>query len=141
MGNPGKRAVNTREPDPDYLTDLTPPEWMPEGAKIIWREEAPKFRKARLLTVLDVAAFADLCVAQWDYRRAVLRTGENDVNEENDGLNPWAIVKSMSSKRMNGLLAKFGGTPVDRTRVEINPQASLFGDDKPKPDPSEAFFH
>jgi P27 family predicted phage terminase small subunit len=152
MGNPGKRASNKREPDPEYLADLTPPDWLPEGAKVIWREEAPKFRKARLLTEIDVMAFADLCVAQWDFRRAVLKTGENDVKaklrEDEDGnvqevgehVSPWAIVKSMSSKRMNGLLSKFGATPADRSRVEINPQASLFGDDKPH-DPASAFFH
>lgn len=152
MGNPGKRASSPREPDPEYLADLSPPDWLPEGAKAVWREEAPKFRKARLLTEIDVMAFADLCVAQWDFRRSVLRTGEDDVKtklkEDEEGnvqsvgehLNPWAIVKSMASKRMNGLLAKFGGTPADRTRVEVNPQASLF-DDKSKPDPASAFFH
>ena len=61
MGNPGKRASAQREPDPDYLQDLTPPEWLSAGARVVWLEEAPKFRAARLLTTIDVMAFAALC--------------------------------------------------------------------------------
>jgi P27 family predicted phage terminase small subunit len=151
-GNPGKRSTKTKEPDPDYLQDLSPPEWMPEKAQAVWREEAPKFRKARLLTEVDVLAFAAMCIAASDYRRAVEKTGENDVKanmREKDGeivavgehINPWALVKSMSAKQLTGWLGKFGGTPQDRTRVEINPQASLFGNGDKKTDPAEEYFH
>ncbi len=154
MGNPGKRAPSKGEPDPDYLADLTPPEWLSDGAREVWEQEAPKFRKARLLTEIDVMAFAALCQSAADYRRAVRKTGEDDVKckyaEDEEGevravgehLNPWAMVKSMSSKQLGMWLGKFGGTPQDRTRVEVNPQASLFGDDGKKPaDPAASFFH
>ena len=51
------------------------------------------------------------------------------------------MVKSMSSKQMAVWLSKFGGTPQDRTRVELNPQGELFpSNGKPK-DKSEAYFH
>lgn len=153
MGNPGKRASAKREPDPDYLQDLTPPEWMSAGARAVWEQEAPKFRRARLLTEVDVMAFAALCQSAADYRRAVAKTGEDDVKakfrEDEEGnvvavgehLNPWAMVKSMSSKQMGMWLGKFGGTPQDRTRVELNPQADLFpSDGKPK-DPAADYFH
>lgn len=153
MGNPGKRASARREPDPDYLQDLTPPEWLSSGARSVWEQEAPKFRRARLLTEVDVMAFAALCQSAADYRRAVAKTGEDDVKakfrEDEDGnvvavgehLNPWAMVKSMSSKQMGMWLGKFGGTPQDRTRVELNPQAELFpSDGKPK-DPAAEYFH
>lgn len=154
MGNPGKRATGKGEPDPEYLADLTPPEWLSEGAREVWLQEAPKFRKARLLTEIDVMAFAALCQSAADYRRAVRKTGEDDVKckyaEDEEGevravgehLNPWAMVKSMSSKQLGMWLGKFGGTPQDRTRVEVNPQGSLFGDDGKKPaDPAATFFH
>ena len=154
MGNPGKRSTKTKEPDPDYLADLTPPDWLSDGARAVWLQEAPKFRKARLLTEIDVMAFAALCQACADYRRAVSKTGEDDVKakmvvDEETGqpvsagehLNPWAMVKSMSSKQMAVWLSKFGGTPQDRTRVELNPQGELFpSNGKPK-DKSEAYFH
>jgi hypothetical protein len=50
------------------------------------------------------------------------------------------MVKSMASKQMGMWLGKFGGTPQDRTRVEVNPQASLFGNDGKPTDPAAAFF-
>lgn len=152
MGNPGKRASARSEPDPTYLEDLSPPYYLSDGARVVWLEEAPKFRRARLLTEVDVMAFAALCQAAADYRRAVAKTGEADVKvklqadedgkivEVGEHLNPWAMVKSMASKQMGGWLGKFGGTPQDRTRVEVNPQASLFpGDGKPK-DPAATYF-
>ena len=154
MGNPGKRASAKGEPDPDYLADLTPPEWLSDGAREVWLQEAPKYRKARLLTEIDVLGFAALCQSASDYRRAVRKTGEDDVKckyaEDEEGnvravgehLNPWAMVKSMAFKQTVVMLGKFGGTPQDRTRVEVNPQASLFGDDGKKPaDPAASFFH
>ena len=153
MGNPGKRATGKGEPDPEYLADLTPPEWLSDGAREVWLVEAPKFRKARLLTEIDVMAFAALCQSAADYRRAVRKTGDDDVKckyaEDEEGevravgehLNPWAMVKSMSSKQLGMWLGKFGGTPQDRTRVEVNPQASLFGNDGKPADPAASFFH
>lgn len=142
QGNPGKRALNKQEPDPDYLADLTPPSWLTDAAADVWVEEAPKFRAARLLTECDVLAFAALCQAAADYRRATLKTGDADVKvklrETEDGdvvetgehLNPWAMVKSMSFKQLMVGLEKFGGTPQARTRLAVQPQGSLFDDDK-----------
>lgn len=154
MGNPGKRASARREPDPDYLEDLTPPEWLSDQAREVWLVEAPKFRKARLLTEVDVMAFAALCQAAADYRRAVSKTGEHDVKAkllvaDEDGkvlsvgehLNPWAMVKSMASKQMGMWLGKFGGTPQDRTRVELNPQGDLFAGNGKSKDPADAYIH
>jgi P27 family predicted phage terminase small subunit len=69
-GNKGKRATNKREPDPDYLDNLDPPEWMPEEAAVVWRELAWRLRKAKVLTVLDVPALEKACVAIATYRRA-----------------------------------------------------------------------
>lgn len=154
MGNPGKRALNKNEPEPRLLNELDPPEWLSAGAREVWVQEAQKFRRAQLLTEADVIAFGMLCQSVSDYRRAVRKTGEDDVKckyaEDEEGevravgehLNPWAMVKSMAFKQTVVMLGKFGGTPQDRTRVEVNPQASLFGDDGKKPaDPAASFFH
>lgn len=153
MGNPGKRASSQNEPDPEYLQDLAPPEWLSAGARVVWLEEAPKFRKALLLTTIDVLAFGAMCQAAADYRRAVAKTGEDDVKckyaEDEEGevravgehLNPWAMVKSMSSKQLGMWLGKFGATPQDRTRVAVNPQGSLFGGNGKPADPAQEFIH
>ena len=49
-GNRGKRALNSREPDPAYLNDLTPPAWLDPKSAEVWAEIAPKLRAARVLT-------------------------------------------------------------------------------------------
>ena len=153
MGNPGKRAPAAREPDPEYLDDLSPPDWLSDGARAIWVQEAPKYRQAHLLCKIDVMAFAMLCESFARYRRTAERVGEEDVKakyqEDEEGnvraigehMNPWAMVNSMYFKQTAALLGKFGGTPQDRTRVEVNPQASLFGSHGKPADPAAEFIH
>lgn len=151
QGNPGKRALNKQEPDPTYLQDLTPPAWMPDGAKAVWAEMAPAASRAKLLTEVDVDAFAMGCVAVADYRRAVLKTGEADVKtklqadeegkivEVGEHLNPWAMVKSMSFKQAMAVFDKFGMTPQARTRIAVQPQGGLFDGD-PTQSPTKKYF-
>lgn len=141
-GNPGKRALNKQEPDPTYLQDLTPPDWLPQGAKNVWIEEAPKLQRAKLLTEVDVIAFSALCVSVADFRRAVAKTGEahvkaklvadkeGEIQEVGEHVNPWYIVQSMSGKNFKAWAEKFGMTPQDRTRIAVQPQGDLFGDKK-----------
>lgn len=69
-GNRGKRPLNKNEPDPDYLDNLEPAGWLPDDAKVVWRELAFKLRKAKLLTVLDVPALEKACCAIARYRHA-----------------------------------------------------------------------
>lgn len=141
-GNPGKRGLNKQEPDPTYLQDLTPPAWLPAAAQKVWAEEAPKLQRAKLLTEVDVVAFSAFCVSVADFRRAVTKTGDDQVKaklaEDKEGavqsvgehVNPWYIVQSMSQKSFKGWAEKFGMTPQDRTRIAVQPQGDLFGDKK-----------
>lgn len=155
-GNPGKRGSKTTA-DPELLADLSPPVWLSEAAKEIWNQEAPKFRTALLLTVLDVPAFAAMCQAQADYRAHVAKCqkeGEvwtkdqtdKDGNKVNSQayMSPWAQLKSMSFKQMFKAMEKFGATPADRARVEVNPQMTLFPsalDKKSPEDKATRHFH
>jgi P27 family predicted phage terminase small subunit len=139
-GNPGKRALNKQEPDPAYLQDLTPPTWLSAAAKIVWSEMAPMAAANRLLTEVDVQAFAMGCVAIAEYRRASLRVeadgsvkAKNATDEEGnvvqvgEHLNPWAGAQSMYFKQAMQLFDKFGMTPQARTRIAVQPQGDLFG--------------
>lgn len=151
-GNPGKRALNKQEPDPDYLDKLDPPEWMPERAKAVWREVVPHLVKAKLATVLDVDAISMGCVAVANYRYAVNKTGdhllkakhveddEGKVVEVGEHINPWAMVQSMSFKQAMAVFQKFGMTPADRSRVVIQPQGNLFGDGDTTNDRAKGYF-
>jgi len=85
-GNRGKRPLNKNEPDPDYLDNLEPAEWLPDDAKAVWRELAFKMRKAKVLTVLDVPALEKACVAIATYRRATRVLVGVDLIISKDGL-------------------------------------------------------
>jgi len=140
-GNRGKRAINKQEPDPDYLDNLDPPEWLAgiPGVAEVWKELAADLRAAKLLTKVDVTALSQLCVSIAQYRNAARRTGEDLVRakmalndegnpvEVGEHINPWMLVQSMSFKQANVLMQQFGMTPAARTRVAINPQGDLFG--------------
>lgn len=84
-GNRGKRGLNRNEPDPDYLDDLEPSAWLPDAAKVVWRELAFKLRKAKVLTVLDVPSLEKMCVAIATYRRATLAVCGAELIEKNGG--------------------------------------------------------
>jgi P27 family predicted phage terminase small subunit len=137
-GNPGKRALDKGEPDPDYLVDLTPPAHLSAEAAAVWSEVAPKLRKARLLTEVDTVQLEMLCVSVANYRTATAQVGDRMVytNPGNGAksTSPWAIIQSMAFKQVSACLTKFGMSPADRARVTVNPQGGLFDD------PADAFF-
>ena len=138
-GNKGKRAQNNHEPDPEYLDDMTAPEYLSDEAKKVWDEVAPNLRKAMLLTTIDVQTLAMGCNAIAQYRVASKRADENLVKakmvEDDHGnkvatgehINPWLIVQSMSFKQAMAVFMQFGMSPAARARVSINPQGDLFG--------------
>lgn len=134
-GNPGKRALPKHEPDPDYLEDLSAPAHLPEGAKNFWNLIAPRLRKARLLTELDVSALEKLCIAEMNYRIVTERIKEDFVLEGKNGdySNPLVNQQSMYLKQIMMLYREFGKTPAARVRIAINPQGDLFDDKESSP--------
>lgn len=131
-GNPGKRARNAREPEPDLLLDLEPPEHLTAEAAKVWRQLAPALRKARLLTVIDAPMLEITCDAIATFRAAAVETaqGKSVIEVSNSGakaMSPWAMVKSMAAKQAMAALREFGASPSARSRVMVDPQADLFG--------------
>lgn len=132
QGNPGKRAVNGNEPEPDLLQDLTPPPHLAAPVAAVWNQLAPQLRKAHILTVIDTPALEIACDAIAVFRLSMEKTADGKVlvkNAEtgNVSLSPWEIVKSMSVKRALAVLREFGATPAARSKVVVDPQADLFG--------------
>jgi P27 family predicted phage terminase small subunit len=142
-GTDKKHGGNKQEPDPTYLYDLTPPDWLKSSAKAVWEEMAPMAAKAKLLTEVDVQTFAMGCVALAEYRKASDRVDadgaikikkaideEGRVVEAGEYLNPWAGAQSMYFKQAMAAFTQFGMTPQARTRIAVQPQGDLFGGDK-----------
>ena len=140
-GNKGKRAMNKSEPDPEYLSDLTAPEYLSASAAKVWDEVVPNLRAARLLTKVDVPMLAMGCNAIAQYRVAAARASDEQMIKSkmvqpDDGgdpvavgehVNPWMIVQSMSFKQAMAVFQQFGMSPAARTRISVNPQGDLFG--------------
>lgn len=137
-GNKGKRAISKSEPDPEYLNDLTAPEFLSALAAKVWDEIVPNLRSARMLTRVDVPMLAMGCTAIAQYRYAAGHVGEDLVKFKivelvpgvpvatGEHVNPWLIVQSMSFKQAMAVFQQFGMSPAARTRISVNPQGELF---------------
>lgn len=131
-GNPGKRAINGKEPEPDLLQDLAPPPHLAAPVAAVWNQLAPQLRKAQILTAIDTPALEIACDAIAVFRLAMEKTADGKVlvkNAEtgNVSLSPWEMVKSMSAKRALAVLREFGATPAARSKVMVDPQGDMFG--------------
>lgn len=104
-GNPGKRALTKREPHPG-VAPLNPPKWLGREGCIVWREYAPKLYALGLLTELDVELFAQACALAATAR--TLLPGSSDH------------IKAVESA--SRILARFGFTPSDRTKISVTPK-------------------
>lgn len=144
-GNRGKRRLNKQEPDPAYLADLVAPAWLPAATRVVWDEIVPHLRAAKMLTTIDVPMLEKGCVAIAQYRHATKMLGDSLVLDaesvEESGvkvvtkaatLNQWMVAQSMSFKQAMAVLQQFGMSPAARTRIAIQPQGDLFGNDVQK---------
>ena len=130
-GNPGKRATNSKEPEPLLLNKLTPPKHLAPASAAVWKQLAPMLRRNQVLTEMDVVALEMLCDSVADYRAAREKRNGNFTSYGAKGgqqLDQLLVAQQMCAKRAEGFMAKFGMDPVSRSRVMIEPQGDLFGD-------------
>jgi phage terminase small subunit len=60
QGNPGKRAINGREPKPKTGMPRCP-DWLDEEAKACWKRIVPQLNGMGVLTLIDADALANYC--------------------------------------------------------------------------------
>jgi len=122
QGNPGKRAINKKEPQSGPGRIRAPSELSPEGKKH-FRKMAATLRRSQLYTELDThalallaEAYATWCLAQ----RHIQEDGMLTTNAEGTTIqSPWARIASTTARQIHSLLAEFGMTPSSRSRVSI----------------------
>lgn len=119
-GNPGKRALNTREPRPRRALPACP-RWLSKAARAEWRRVAAELYDAGLLTTVDRAALAGYCVAfaRWQEAEGVVTAKGMVVKTTNGNLiqNPFLAIANRAMDDMRRFAAEFGMTPASRTRV------------------------
>ena len=131
-GNAGKRAVNGKEPEPILLNDLEPPAHLPPSVADVWRELAPKLRRAQVLTELDTHLLEMTAASIATYRLTMAKTANGAVMQRNEetgsvSLSPYTLLQSMAFKQAMAALQQWGATPAARSRVMVDPQQDLFG--------------
>jgi P27 family predicted phage terminase small subunit len=126
----GAAAAGAGEPEPMLLNDLTPPAHLPESAKAVWAELAPKLRRAQLLTELDTLELEHMAVAVARWRKLLADTEDKGImhNAETGtfSISPKVLLQQMYANAAGRSMTKFGMNPADRSRVMVNPQADLF---------------
>jgi len=120
------------------LDALAAPAHLDERSAAVWNQLAPMMRKALMLTEADVVAFEMLCNAVADARLARERRGEKFTSMSSKGvqmLDQLLVAEQMLVKRVESLGARFGMDPASRSRLIVDPQLGLFGNDAPPPAP------
>lgn len=119
-GNPGKRPLNTKEPQPTIEAPECP-DFLDETAKVEWKRIVPILIEHEVLSRMDLAALAAYCqsYSRWQAAEADLKDGSHYKSKGREY--PKAALKiSLDERRMmHKFLTEFGLTPASRTRVQI----------------------
>lgn len=113
-GNPGKRPLNDREPQPQPF-DATCPDWLPPYAREEWHRVVPILTACRILTAADTGALLAYCLAMSNLRLSVERKGVADYQ---------------ALRALRAACAELGMSPSSRSRVV----AATFTDEEEKAD-------
>jgi P27 family predicted phage terminase small subunit len=122
-GNPGKRALNEREPTPPAdIPDC--PEYLDEEARGEWFRTAAVLRDMGLLTLADRTALAAYCVAysRWlKAERQVQKYGAVTLspNKKFPMKSPYLSVADQALETMRKFMVEFGLTPSSRSRIRL----------------------
>ncbi|MBI3936783.1 MAG: phage terminase small subunit P27 family [Betaproteobacteria bacterium] len=147
-GNPGRRKLNTEEPQPPKVIvgpwgageataaagailacDVPPPAHLDEHAAAKWRTMVLLLAEIRVLTSADLSGLANYCIAYSEVvqAQAVLATAGRYITNPETGM----TIKhpALNSQREHILVmlryeAEFGLTPSSRSRVKALPPAA-----------------
>lgn len=140
-GNPGKRAINKREPKPRAKAP-TCPTHLNTKAKAVWRKLCTLLSKMGVLTEADGLALERLCDCYADIlacRELIEEDGRTYTTEDQNGNiliknNPAVNQLRAADAQFKSYLVEFGLTPAARSKVNVDL------DDDEKKDPLGDYF-
>jgi P27 family predicted phage terminase small subunit len=142
-GNPGKRALNEREPQPpglDASFDAPPPEL--EGRPVAlteWARLVPMLRRCRQITEADRSALIAVCLEWARYLDATSKVTAMVITTQTGYPmpNPYLSIATKALTGCTRLWAELGLTPSSRSRVVVDgpgPAGDAFSEfDAPPP--------
>ena len=140
-GNPGKRAINKKEPKPKRVIPSCPAH-MSDAGKVAWGRLSVLLDRMGVLTEADSAALERLCDCYSDIlicRESLVADGWTYKTQDAQGNklikgNPAATQLRAADAQFKSYLIEFGLTPAARSKVHAQP------DDDKKADPLQEFF-
>jgi P27 family predicted phage terminase small subunit len=124
-GNPGRRPLNDREPQPGGMPVC--PEWLDTYAKTVWRRLAPKLAKMGL-SFVDREAFACYCQSCSDLKTARAMLAKEGITVETKlGAvmeHPAVRTANKAMMQIRAFGSEFGLTPSSRSRLSIDAEQS-----------------
>jgi len=145
-GNPGKRPLNKRAPNPRRV-EPEMPSFLDKDARKEWRRVAPTLVRLGVLTEVDGTLFAGYCelvsgLAQCN--RALKKCGNKMLTEKTtvdmDGgtnievkQNPLVVMKRQLIQQIRPYCTEFGMTPSSRAKIQVPGLQSV--------DPQEDFLN
>jgi P27 family predicted phage terminase small subunit len=121
-GNPGKRPLNSDEPE--IVASLPePPTYLAGEALEYWHEIATKLETHGLLTRIDASALAEYCVVWVRWRKA-----EREIEKHGQVIlspsgypvqSPYVSIANKALSHVRAYESEFGMTPSSRSRVKV----------------------
>ena len=121
-GNPGRRPLNDKEPDPEVKIP-EPPDHLTVTARGEWDRISKVLYNLGLISEIDRTALAAYCqlYGRWkDAEDAINRSGMI-IKTTNGNIiqSPMVGIANRSLELMKQYLVEFGMTPSSRTRVKV----------------------
>jgi P27 family predicted phage terminase small subunit len=120
-GNPGKRALNTAEPQPTVVLP-GPPAHLSSDEKTKWKSLVKELHALGLVTVLDLDQISMYCVLWMRWVKAekmvrekgeIIKTAAGNIIQ-----NPYLSIANRALEQLCKLGVEFGMTPSSRTRIK-----------------------
>lgn len=122
QGNPGKRRLNRKEPQPERRIPSCP-KHLKGAALTEWKRVAPVLWKLGVLTELDRTVLAAYCTAYADYVEACEHVQQRGAvikaRKGGEYQNLWVGIKKRSMDQMVKYAGELGLTPSSRGRVQV----------------------
>lgn len=120
-GNPGKRKLNTAEPDFSLVTDVDPPEWLDERASAVWKMIVPELLRENVLALTDMHNVEAFCIAYGNWRMAQESVRELGIvvagATGGPVKNPALTAANEAMRQMVTFGSMLGLDPASRTRI------------------------
>ena len=121
-GNPGKRPLNKREPQPRMRAPKCP-DYLDENARTEWRRLVPILRRMKILTEADSLALANLCQAYSTMTKAQAKLSESGLLYKTQSgylqQSPLLAIVNSCVETITRLCREFGLTPAARARLQV----------------------